>query len=132
MKISKECPTLIYTRCKEQFGADWDKGVIITYGDTIYTKSGHISPDLVVHEMTHIEQQNKVGPDIWWDKYFSDKDFRLSQEVEAYSNQAKFIKENVKDRNKRFSMVNHIWKMMATMYDGMISYEKAKLLIPLY
>jgi len=61
-------------------------GTIFTYDDTIYT--GNDLPfHLIAHEITHVFQQQKIGADEWWKKYFADKKFRLKQELEAYHNQ---------------------------------------------
>ena len=42
MKFSKEKP-VVYNRCKEAFGIDWDEGIIITYGDTGFSLENFIS-----------------------------------------------------------------------------------------
>lgn len=123
MKISHEIPP-IYYKCKEQFGVDWNKGVIITYGDTIYSKD-KITPDLEVHEATHIKQQKEIGVEKWWERYFKDKEFRLEQEKEAYINQYNWIKKNIKDRNTKTRLRYHIIKSMVLFYGDMINEEDA-------
>lgn len=130
MKISNEKPA-IFKKCQEAFGVDWDSGVIIAYGDTVYTKSKGISPDLIVHEMTHIRQQEQIGKDVWWDRYIADKDFRLQQEMEAYENQCKYIRTHIMNIKKRIFLFEHIWSSMSRLYGHMITYEKAKELLPL-
>lgn len=124
MKFSREIPP-IYQRCKETFGVDWNKGLILTYGDTVYSKEP-ISLDLEVHEGTHIEQQAKMGVENWWDLYFSNPEFRLHQEVEAYTRQFKWIKKNVKDRNLVARLHNHIINSMVNNYGDMCTREQAK------
>ena len=63
MKISHKKPK-IYDKCREVFGVDWDKGIIMTYGDTAYCK--YDLPDhLIAHEETHTRQQAKYGIDKW-------------------------------------------------------------------
>lgn len=106
MKISDQIPP-IYEECAKRFGVKWGQGIIMTYGDTVYCKFP-ISKDLEVHEATHIEQQAKIGKEIWWKKYFDEPEFRLSQEKEAYLNQAKWIKKNIKDRELKFKLLNKI------------------------
>lgn len=123
-KISNEIPE-IYKKCHEVFGVNWEDGLIITYGDTVYCSS-ELDPSLIIHEGVHVKQQKEMGPEKWWDKYFVDKEFRLSQEVEAYKAQIRYIKLNVKDRNTAFKICHKIWQDMVRMYGGMCTYEEAK------
>lgn len=69
-----------------------------TYGDTYYTDFAPIPQDFVIHEQKHTEQQLAMGVDTWWDRYFVDAEFRLSQELECYKVQL----ASIKDRNLRF------------------------------
>jgi hypothetical protein len=115
----------IYDEIVKRFPAvDWNNGIIITYDGFVYTKSAWLSDDLFVHEATHIAQQSEFpgGADKWWSKYFSDTDFRLSQEIEAYKNQWKYLKETVKDKNKltryRYQIVEDL---SSAIYGNMIS-----------
>lgn len=121
--VSHEKP-FIYDKCREQFNIDWES-VVITYGNVVYSKN-ELSPDLLVHEGVHVVQQKEMGVEIWWEKYFNDKEFRLSQEVEAYKAQIKFIKMNVKDRNYAFRACHRIWQDMVRMYGNMCDYATAK------
>lgn len=129
MKFSTEKPP-IYEKCRKLFGIDWDKGIIFTYGDTIHCKYplDH-RPDLIAHEKTHIEQQKEKGPDAWWDRYFLDPRFRLSQEVEAYRNQLKYAR-GFYDRDSRRKIQKEIYKHMSTTYGNMCTEEDAKMLVP--
>ena len=123
-KTSQDVPP-IYEKCHEAFGVNWDDGIVITYGDTVYSKYD-LSPDLIVHEGVHVEQQKVMGPEKWWEMYLEHKEFRLLEEVDAYSAQIKFIKSNVKDRNEAFRYCHKIWQDMARMYGSMCSYSEAK------
>ncbi len=126
MKLSNRKPD-IYEKCKRVFGVDWDRGVIITYGDTVYCKVP-ISDALIVHEQTHIDQQKAYGVEAWWDRYFVDVEFRLSQEVEAYRNQVKYMREHC-PRAERRRLLALIYKDMARMYGGMCTEEEAERLL---
>ena len=124
MKISHEIPS-IYEECRKHFGVDWDKGIIMTYGDTVYCKFD-LSEQKLVHEQIHIEQQSKIGVEKWWQEYFKNKEFRLSQELEAYVNEAKFIKNVVKDRNQKFNLIRTIaLDLSGYIYGNIISYNEA-------
>lgn len=74
---------------------------VFTYGDTVYLgKGGSLDFSLIAHEQTHLDQQAKIPAEEWWDKYLSDKNFRMSQELEAYRKQFKELKKGIKDRER--------------------------------
>jgi hypothetical protein len=125
MKLSHDIPA-IYHKCHEKFGVNWSKGVIITYGDTVYCKYD-LGQDKIVHESTHIKQQEKIDKDEWWNKYLEDKDFRLSQEVEAYRNEAKFIRKSIKDRNSQARLLHQIYiDLSSSIYGNICTFNEAK------
>lgn len=127
-KISDQIPE-IYYKCQEKYGVNWSKGVVITYGDTVYCKFT-LSPDLLVHEGIHVKQQAKIGKDVWWEQYFNNDSFRLSQEKEAYIAQSKWLKRHIKDRNKRFVYLNKIaTDFSSSMYGNIITKEEANKLL---
>lgn len=120
-----------WEKIQEVFPAvSWDKGLIVTWGDTYYCKTP-ISDDLICHEETHTRQQ---GDDIqaWWDRYYIDSEFRLAQELEAYINQVKYIQSHteITTRNERRAKINHIAELLSSdIYGNLISYDKALELI---
>lgn len=128
MNTKNIIPT-IYQRLHEAFGVEWDNNLLITIGDTIYTKDSSIlerRPDLLAHEKVHEIQQRKIGIDSWWNEYLSDPQFRLKQEIEAYYGQALFVKERIKDRNKRWPLLDEMCRNVSSpMYGSLISYKEA-------
>ena len=78
------------------FKVKWEE-TVVTYGNNIYS-SKPLPKDLQAHETIHVQQQSE-NTEEWWDKYIKDPEFRLSQEIEAYRGQMKYIKGCVKDRN---------------------------------
>ena len=97
MKIINEYPPNI-EKIKERF--DVPDNAIFTYGDALYNPNGVlIGESLMKHEEKHAKQQGD-NPEEWWNKYFQDKEFRLSQEVEAYKVQYKSAKSIMKDREE--------------------------------
>jgi len=124
VQISTEKPK-IYDRLQKEFGIDWDKGVIITYAGKIHCKTGSISPDLYVHEMVHIKQQESWNTEEYLEKYINDKQFRYQMEIEAYQAQAKWLRKNVKDRELLNRIIVHICKSLSTMYGDIITYSEA-------
>jgi hypothetical protein len=125
MKISN-VPPPVYDLCVKKFGVDFNQGFVFTYGDTVHTKFP-LPSDLIVHESVHIKQQG-TKPEEWWDKYLADRDFRLSQEVEAYSAQYQFFARGT-DRNLAYRFLLKIAGDLSVHYDLGISKSEAALLI---
>ena len=130
MKISNDYPPLFdridaYFKIKENRYEPF-----FCYGDTIYNPfNKKITDDVVVHESVHSVQQG-ADPAAWWNRYLSDGEFRLSQEVEAYKAQYKYIVANVPDRNHvaktLFIMSLHLG---GKMYGNIVAVSKAAALI---
>jgi hypothetical protein len=126
VKIStKKPPQWILDAVKEKWGIDWESGVIFTYGELISSYVGEMTEDLLAHETNHTVQQNG-DPDSWWKRYLEDDEFRLSQELECYRKQYKWLEKNIKDRNEKFYFLNHYAKSLSgNMYGNLISYSEA-------
>lgn len=104
-----------------------NKNTVFTYGDTIYapTVNFKLSPDLQAHEQTHTIQQGP-DPEAWWDRYISDTQFRLDQEIEAYRNQYRFYCKFVKGRNERFNFLRTIaGDLSSPLYGNLIGFLDA-------
>lgn len=126
--ISKEIP-MIYTELNKRFGVDWNNGIIIADGDTIYCKYDLV-PQKVIHEIVHLKQQGKIGKDLWWQTYLSNDTFRLEQELEAYKREYQFIKDNIKDRNQRFEHLYDLARDLSSeTYGKIIPFNEAMKLI---
>lgn len=112
-----------YKEIREHFpDADYEKGVLFTYGDTCYCKE--ITPDLIAHEETHTRQQN--NPEEWWARYFIDPVFRFEQEAEAYRNQYVFLQKTIKNRSKLFRYLHQIATVLSgKLYGNCASYSEA-------
>lgn len=97
------------------------------YGDTIYNPSKRNVPlDQEAHEMVHSEQQ---GSDIdgWWARYLTDKDFRFSQELEAYGRQWIFAKEHVQDKKLlRWAKESMALALSGESYGSLCTYGEAE------
>lgn len=113
-------PPPVYERARELWGVDFDKGVVFTFGDTIHCK-WPIPPDVLAHELVHVKQQTEQSKDYWWFKYFTDAEFRLEQELEAYRAQYQWIVKHVKDRNIRAKYLTHYAQCLSgEMYGKML------------
>lgn len=122
-------PKEIYDVCVKRFGADFKKGTVFTYGDKIHVHAGFLSEDLIVHEITHVAQQTKMGVKKWWDKYLEDPAFRLAEELMAYKNQYQWAVENLNRQGKR-NLLRHVSKVLSSrLYGKIISETEAKRLI---
>ena len=103
------------------------ENVIFTYGDTLYSDRD-LSLGLQAHELTHVFQQLKMGVKEWWEKYLSDDEFRLSQELEAYQRQYQVLKEkNVV--TAKMDATRTAGDLSSKMYGGIIEFEEARMLI---
>jgi len=109
---------------EDKFGVKWGN-VVVTYGNKVYSSS-KITPDLVVHESIHVKQQGAIPT--WWEQYLEDPTFRLEQELEAYKEQVKWGKKNIKDRNKQFRFVSKLAQdLSGSMYGNCIGFNEAYL-----
>lgn len=79
---------------------DADKpGVIFAYGPDIYNPSGGDIPRaLMVHESVHCSRQAE-GPNLWWDKYIADHEFRYTEELFAHIAEYRHRAQHYSDRN---------------------------------
>lgn len=130
MQILKQRPP-VYDRIVKAIGTPPETAVY-TYAPDIYAPNGtDLSPDCVIHESTHIKQQNEIGgAAIWWDKYLSDPEFRYAQELEAYRAQFAFVKARTKDRNARARALTFMAGSLAgKMYGSIVRFQEAYQLI---
>ena len=104
--------------------------VVFAYAPDIYFPSGKIlSSDVIAHENVHITQQGS-GPEAWWNRYISDVDFRLNQEIEAYQAQYRHICSVIKDRNARNRSLHVLAGYLSSaMYGNKVTHSEALKLI---
>jgi len=124
VKILYEKPP-VYDRIVKAIGTP-PEGAIYTYGDTIYVPSGR-TPDkaLITHEETHSLQQGNY-PEVWWNRYLKDVEFRAEQELAAYRMQIEAVKRTTRDKHKRGAALEHMARAMSgPMYGNVISYLDA-------
>ena len=109
------------------FHIEGRKGIVFTHGQVIYNPDmGHLDDPLMFHEATHSLQQDELGVDAWWKKYLEDKDFRLSQELQAYHQQYKKYCKTQKDRNKIAQYLHRLAvDCSGEIYGNMITYTEA-------
>lgn len=103
------------------------KGVIFTYGNTIYNPSGdQLSQALLEHEFVHVRQQADK-PEAWWGKYLDDPEWRLEQELEAHRAEWKTFYRSTFSREKR---AQYLWgiscRLAGPMYGGLLTIKEAR------
>lgn len=102
------------------------KATLFCHGSTLFNPDAvHVPDHVFIHEQTHSKQQGD-DPVKWWNKYLTDNDFLLSQEVEAYKAQYKYLCDKIKDRNHRNRILLQLAAQLASpMYGSLISINKA-------
>ena len=125
MKILTEFPPN-YREIVDTFDGVEKGEPIFCYGDTIYNPhKKNITKDLEVHEAVHMKQQGDA-PELWWYNYLRDPEFRLSQEIEAYGEQYKFIKEaGMKGSLLRWALDNMATALSGNIYGNLLSRGEA-------
>jgi len=106
------------------------KKPFFAYGRKLYNPfNSPVDVMLMAHETTHQAQQGS-DPKSWWDRYLSDNDFRLSQEIEAYQAQYKALIRNKKDGNKIARYVHQMaCDLAGPLYGNLVTYSEAMNLI---
>jgi len=98
--------------------------VVFTYAPDIYAPVETLPPDLRAHEEVHIKQQGD-DPSSWWERYLTEDDFRLEQELEAYAVQLHMWKSS---GNSKFKKAKDMFvkDLAGPMYDLPITYQDAE------
>lgn len=94
---------------------------IFAYSPDIYTDY-KLTSDLLVHENTHLKQQDEMGRDLWVEKFLNDPQFRLDMELEAYKKQLNSILDSKKRRDMALICAENL---SSDLYDNIISLSEA-------
>lgn len=66
---------------------------VFAYYPYIYNPSGQeVHQDIIRHEEVHLERQKIIGVETWYNRYISDPEFRLEEELLSYGKQAQFLR----------------------------------------
>lgn len=89
---------------------------MFAWGDIIYNPfDTPVPPEHIAHEEVHKRQQKAIGgPEKWWHLYLTNREFRLTQELAAYSAQYKSYCKWHKDKNQRFEYLKYIGTDLAS------------------
>lgn len=106
---------------------------IFAYGDTIYNPFKRAIPaDIVFHESIHMRQQGNY-PDIWWNQYLNNEEFRLNQELEAYGEQYAFVVRNIpSNKMNKAALFSMAQALSGESYGSLLSFSEAESKIKKY
>ncbi len=98
--------------------------VATTYKGDIYCPNGPVRDDVIEHEKKHIEQYGD-DYDGWTTRCNEDDDFLITQEVEAYKAQAKFIEQTLGEDKAKQALVSFARFLSGLTYGNIISFKEA-------
>jgi len=105
---------------------------VFAYYPNIYNPSGKVMfEDIVEHEKAHLERQEKIGVIEWYNKYITDQEFRLNEEIIAYSKQYYFLKSKIRNRELKEAL-QEMAHALANDYGLDITYQEAESRIKKY
>lgn len=104
------------------------KGVIFTYGTTVYYTGAPLNDALKEHESVHVIQQmtypgdggpyiTEPGPGGWWDRYINDRNFRYEQELEAHAAEYRWYMENGGRQQRRAAFRGIVKRLSGSLYN---------------
>ena len=100
------------------------KPVIYCYGDTIHNPARiKVPPQLIVHEGVHSMRQGS-GPEHWWQRYITDPQFRLDEEIEAHRAECHCLIERGMPQQQAIDTVAS--RLASPIYGRIIDYQRAK------
>lgn len=116
-KPQSEFPLL--ERYKEVFGVT--PNTIFAYDKVIYCDY-ELPEHLQIHERRHLIRQQKIGVDEWVDKYLTDTQFRLNEEVIAYKEQLESVKNRSARHRLRIQCANDL---ASPLYGNIVTLQEA-------
>jgi len=107
--------------------AEKTRGVIFAYGSTIFNRDGvTLEQPIVAHELVHLDQQKKIGVEVWWDRYIAEPDFRYLEELQAHQVEY-FWATQTANRNVRRAYLSVIAKRLSSpLYGSVVTLAAAK------
>lgn len=107
-------------------------GIVYAYGGKIYAPDSNndLPFDIHEHERVHARQHEEHGgSEAWWDRYLSDVQFRLDQEVEAYRAQLAYIDAHYGRQSRRHARDYICSTLASAMYGNLVSKKEAATLL---
>lgn len=106
-------------------GVKWEGNLVVTYAGQIHCPSGKVAPDVLVHEMVHVEQQKGQDMEALSERYMNDIEYMREVETDALKAQCAFLEATIKDPSELWCKKYAIAKVVAKMYKGAFTMESA-------
>lgn len=114
-----------YAAIKARFPDCERKGVLFTYGETLYNPSGVSIPrELIVHEAVHSLRQREPGPARWWERYLSESFFMLDEELYAHHAEYKACLKRHGPRPRDLQRIAE--RLSGPLYGNALTYAQAE------
>lgn len=98
---------------------------IFAWDNIIYAPSKSLPAWLVQHEIVHFRQQNG-DPESWWERYLTDTQFRIDQEIPAHKEEYRVFCLFEKDKNKHIKKKIELARRLSSkMYGNMMTMSQA-------
>lgn len=115
-----------YKRWKAKFPNLEESKPLFAWYNQIYNPfKVNVTPDLIIHEQVHFKQQSN-NAEAWLDKYLTDENFRLEQEVEAYATQYQYCKKMLPAKWYKLVLEACAKSLSGELYGGIINYHQAE------
>lgn len=114
-----------WDKLSKAFGVKWEGNHVVTYGGEIYCAAGKVDPDVLVHEMVHVEQQKGQDMEALSERYMNDVEYRREVETAAHKAQCAFLEATITDPAELWCKKYTYAKIMARMYNGAFTMESA-------
>ena len=113
------------------FGVKWQGNIVVTYAGKIYCPSGSIAPDVLVHELVHVQQQKNQDMNVMLERYMNDIDYLREIETPAFKAQAAFIDATYTNLDEAWCKKYNTAKRMVQMYKSAFTFETASAIMNL-
>lgn len=98
---------------------------IFAWDGTIYSPNKDLPQWLINHEKVHFKQQDG-DPEGWWERYLTDDQFRLDQEIPAHQEEYRTFCRVTKDRNEHTKKKIELARRLSSkMYGNMMTMTEA-------
>jgi len=112
------------------FNVEWKGNLVVTYAGQIHCPAGKISPDVLVHEMVHVEQQKGQDMELLLQRYINDPLYVKTVEEPAFRAQAAFLDATLPEP-EAWCKKYRIAKRMVEMYKTSFTFETASAIMGL-
>lgn len=129
MRVLKQYPPN-HKEISRVFGRGVIENAVFTYGDIVYSpKNDTLPPDLIAHEEEHERQQSMSHPEVWWDEYLRNPEFRANQELAAYVAQYRYACQHYPRHERRRLLKGLSSDLSGPMYGRVMTKAEAEIKI---